>query len=97
MFDIFGKKRIAELERANANLNRRLQDWEDYRKRIEPLMVQSKITNLAVARIIAKIDPEYCRSEFDSKRRADSDAIGDQVLRKLLSENRTANHHTGES
>jgi len=27
--DIFGRRRIAELEKANANLNRRLQEWED--------------------------------------------------------------------
>jgi hypothetical protein len=27
--DIFGRKRIAELKKANANLNRRLGEWED--------------------------------------------------------------------
>lgn len=27
--DLFGRKRIAELERANTNLNRRLQQWEN--------------------------------------------------------------------
>jgi len=26
---MFGKKRIAELEKANANLNRRLEEWEN--------------------------------------------------------------------
>jgi len=29
MFDLFGRKRIVELEQANANLNRRLSEWED--------------------------------------------------------------------
>ncbi len=89
--DLFGRKRIAQLEQANLNLNRRLMDWEEHWKRLEPIFTQGKVTNLAVARIIAKIDPDYVRSEFDLKRRAESDAIGDQVIRKLLSEHRASN------
>ncbi len=89
--DLFGRKRIAQLELANANLNRRLADWEDHWKRLEPIFAQGKVTNLAVARIIAKIDPDYIRSEFDPKRRDESDAIGEQAIRKLLSEHRISN------
>lgn len=89
--DLFGRKRIAELERANANLNRRLADWEDHWKRLEPIFAQGKATNLALARIIAKIDPEYGRSEFDPKRKAESDALGDQIIRKLISEHNLSN------
>ena len=89
--DLFGRKRIAELEQANINLNRRLQDWEDHWKRLEPIFTQGKVTNLAVARIIAKLDPEYGRSEFDAQRKRESDILGDQIICKLLSEHRLSN------
>lgn len=89
--NIWPWNRISELERANANLQGRLQRWEDYWKQFEQLKAQNKVTNLAVARIIAKIDPEYVRSEFDPDRRKESDEINDKIMRKLLSEHLASN------
>ena len=44
------------------------------------------IQNLALARVIAKLDPNYARSEFDPTRRAESDDIGRAVIARLEAE-----------
>ena len=43
----------------------------------------SKITNSAVARMIAALDPMYCKSELSPARKAKSDQIEDEILRRL--------------
>jgi hypothetical protein len=46
----------------------------------------------ALGRIIAKLDPMYGRPEIDDERRADSDAIGREVIEKLLAEAKARDH-----
>jgi hypothetical protein len=89
--DIFGKKRIRELEIANANLNDRLERWEEHYRRFEQLAAQNKVTNLAVARIIAKLDPQYARDEMDPQRKRESDDLSNEIIRKLIAEHRASN------
>jgi hypothetical protein len=57
---------------------------------------QLKILYSGVARIIAKIDPEYSRSEFDPIRKAESDKLGAEVMNKLIGEHLAQRHSTGE-
>lgn len=90
--DIFGRKRIAELEKANANLNRRLQGWEDSTiNNMKKHTNQLSITNRAIGRIIAKFDPAYNQDHLDPETKAASDKIGDDVISRLLSEHKLSN------
>lgn len=49
------------------------------------------VHNRAIGRLIAKLDPIYSTSEHDPARRAESDRIGDEVMRKLLAEHKASN------
>jgi predicted amidohydrolase YtcJ len=55
------------------------------------LMEQIKITQLAHARIIAKIDPAFNKDMASPEARAQSDKIGEEVLKKLISEHKFSN------
>lgn len=48
------------------------------------------ITNLAVGRVIAKIDPTYIRSEHDPKRLAESEELGNKVIERIRAEHTAA-------
>jgi len=39
-----------------------------------------------MGRLIAKLDPHYAKDEQDPTRKAESDKIGDDVIKKLTSE-----------
>ena len=52
---------------------------QDYRYSVE-------ISMRLQARIIAKLDPNYSRDELDPVRRAESDAIAEQVITKMQAE-----------
>ena len=89
-WDIFNRKRVAELERENANLKRRLAAWEDNDATLRRFTASTKPLTLSIARLIAKIDPLYAVDESDPIRRAASDKLGDDVIRKLLADNHAA-------
>ncbi len=50
-----------------------------------------------LGRVIAKLDPMYGKDELDPQRRADSQALGEQVIAKLKAEDAARRHTTGES
>lgn len=50
-----------------------------------------RATNLAVGRIVAKLDPTFAESEFDPARKAASDAAGNTVIQRLLGEDHYSN------
>ena len=50
-----------------------------------------KIIQLAHARIIAKIDPAFNKDMASPEARAQSDKIGEEVLKKLISEHKFSN------
>lgn len=56
---------------------------------------QVSVTNLAIGRVIAKIDPAYIIPEDDPTRKAASDALGEEVIRKLMGENHYSNRTRG--
>lgn len=59
--------------------------------RTEKLQRQIGAVAPGIGRVIAKIDPMYGRDELDPKRRAESDAIGEAVMKKLLAEHNARN------
>lgn len=71
-----------------------LDDSKDQRQRM--LRTESKLNNLqttmnavvtpGIARLIAKVDAVYGTSEFDPKRKAESDKLGEETLRRLEAE-----------
>lgn len=97
--DLFGRKRIAELEIANANLNRRLQDQEDMRREADScwrdLAKQLSANNIALGRVIAKVDPTFAQDELDPKRKAASDVLGQEVIRKIMNDDHFSNRTRG--
>lgn len=50
----------------------------------------------ALGRVIAKLDPNYGLDELDPRRKADSDNLGDQIIKKLKAEQAASNKLTGE-
>ena len=92
MFDIFGRKRIAQLEEANRNLNRRLEQWEnDLGPKLEKALKHTAVYDRAVGRIIAKLDPMYGRDEADPVRKAESDRISDEAIGRIYAEHAASN------
>lgn len=92
--NIWPWSRIRELERANANLNRRLEGWEDTLGR--QLAATGKISARILAsvssltpgigRIIAKLEPKFSESEFTPERKAESDRLAEETIRRLAGE-----------
>lgn len=60
---------------------------------IDRKTTQETARNLALGRIIAKLDPAYGRSEFDNVRKAESDRLGQEALDKLLGEAQALRKH----
>lgn len=52
--------------------------------------------NRGMARLLAKLDPQFNRDELDPVRRAESDAINDQIMRRLISEHVESNKMEGD-
>lgn len=53
------------------------------------------VNNLALCRVIAKIDPNFVIPEDDPVRKAASDAAGQAVIQKLLGEQHYTNRNRG--
>lgn len=52
---------------------------------------QAVATNRGIGRLIAKLDPLYAADELDPVRKRQSDEIGSQVIKKLISEHVISN------
>lgn len=65
------------------------------RGEIGAVRTQVSVTNLAIGRVIAKIDPAFVTPEDDPVRKAASDAAGEAVIRKLLGEHHYTNRSRG--
>lgn len=92
--NIWPWSRIRELEKANFNLNRRLEQWEQsLGKEYNFMKGQAIAANKGMARLIAKLDPGYGRDELDPKVRAESDKLGDDIIRRLIGEHVASNRN----
>lgn len=65
------------------------------RGEVDAIRTQVSVTNLAIGRVIAKIDPAFVTPEDDSVRKAASDAAGEAVIKKLLGEDHYSNRTRG--
>lgn len=54
------------------------------------------IIHQALGRIIAKLDPMYAINEFDPQRKAASDKIGEEVIKRLKAEQDAILHGEGK-
>lgn len=73
-------------------------DLEDARKSVRQaresvygLQRDFKPLRMAIGRILAKVDPVYCRDELDPMRKVESDEIAEQALKKIYSEYKASN------
>lgn len=65
------------------------------RGEIGAIRTQISVMNLAMGRVIAKIDPAFVTPEDDPVRKAASDAAGQAVIEKLLGEDHYSNRTRG--
>ena len=61
---------------------------------LEALALQIKINNVALARLVNKIDPLYAMPEDDPARRAESDRLAEETIRRLRGEVLASNRKT---
>lgn len=62
-------------------------------RELKALCSSISVHNLALARIITKLDPMYGKDELDPQRRADSNRIADEVLNRIRTENTAASKY----
>ena len=75
-----------------SDLFRSISDHTAYQDReFQKILNQIAVHNRALGRIIAKVDPQYNRSEFDPERRAESDKLADEVIARLHAEHKASN------
>jgi len=96
MFDFFNRKRVRELEALLQNRDDRLEAQTELIASIRTAISETRVTNMAVARMIAAMDPMYRKSELSPERKAKSDQIGDEILRRLWAEDAARKHSLGE-
>lgn len=65
------------------------------RGEISGMRSQISVMNLAMGRVIAKIDPAFVTPEDDPVRKAASDAAGEAVIKKLMGEDHYSNRTRG--
>lgn len=58
---------------------------------VADLRGEISVNNLAIARLVGKLDPAYTADPLDPKVKADSDRIAAEVLAKLVSEHKASN------
>lgn len=86
------------------SLSAKIEVWRDdiTIRQIEIMNTQSRIEkaiavhNMAVARLIAKLDPMYGKSELDSDRKAASDKIGAEVMQRIIGDFQAMKHLEGK-
>ncbi len=64
----------------------RLEDNRRLNSELATIKSQVGASNSGMGRLIAKLDPHYAKDEQDPTRKAESDKIGDDVIKKLTSE-----------
>ncbi len=56
---------------------------------------QNAVCNRALGRIINKIDPMYAKDELDPDRKAASDKLADETIRRITGEDQFSNRTRG--
>lgn len=83
----------AKLGAANATIE--YMNQELHRERI---FCKNKVeaTLAGIGRIIARLEPIYGKDELDPARKAESDKLGEAVIKRLEAENKARKHTLGE-
>lgn len=90
-------RRWLGLEQDFATLARMIADNADKLKVIEKNINRTVVTSQAVGRLVARLDPNYAKTELDNpERKAESDRLGEEVIAKLEAEDRARRHTLGE-
>lgn len=63
---------------------------------LEAILKETRATNAGCGRLIAKLDSQYGKSEFDPAREAESQALAEDVIKRLKAEDAARKHTTGE-
>lgn len=64
---------------------------------LKSLKSEIQIHNRSLARVIAKLDPMFGEDEISPERKAASDKLTEQVMRKLIGEHLASNQHLGDN
>lgn len=88
---IMGRLSTHELGVAYDNLRRTEASEGRAWKSAHKLERDFKPLRMAIGRILAKVDPQYCRDELDPMRKVESDEIAKQALAKIYSEHKASN------
>lgn len=86
--DIYNQ--VVEQNRYITGLRGELSNLKDLKREIA-------LHNRALSRLIVKLDPIFAEDELFPERKATSDKLTDQVIRKLIGEHLANNMHTGDS
>ena len=62
-------------------------------RKLEGMTLGYRVSNAAMARLIAKLDPTYGIPEIDPKRKAESDKLGEAVIKRLKAEDEARRKH----
>lgn len=60
---------------------------------VQRMKTDISIHNRALGRFIAKLDPLFASNEFSPERKAESDHIADEVIKRLVAEHVASNTH----
>jgi len=72
----------------------RLDDNRNFENKLDTMHSHLAAANRGMGRLIAKLDPMYGQDEMDHKRKAASDELSDQVIKKLIAEHLASNRTT---
>jgi hypothetical protein len=80
---VTGSANTDRWERLNATLDQQTRITHDLLKEISD---RQMLTNLALGRLIAKIDPNYAKDSHSRETKDESDKIGREVINRLYGE-----------
>ena len=63
------------------------------RSQVSVLRTSTNTNNLALGRILAKLEPVLAQSELDPARKADSDKLGNDIIKRLQAEQAVRDHY----
>lgn len=81
------------LEEIQARTRSATQTLNEIQRKQEAHLRQLKILYSGIGRIIAKVDPNYARDEINPERKAESDKLGAEAMKKLIAEHLARNPH----
>lgn len=76
----------SDLELINTWFDNLVSGFNATYRRLDRLETSLQVQSQILARLVAKVDPQYIRDPFDKAYRAESDAVGQKVYDKIMGE-----------